>query len=218
MATYTCNACGLAECTICISRDEIESAKLIHTATCPVYGDSIIAGFSLDKPEHYHMKADGYPVRYKDEAGRPNRCLVCGAECPTPELDCLDCKIFEKDVGTYTVKKMRAIRENPMKHAPGMPAEEEDEEEEEIFQDDAEDDSFVEDDLDEPEKINGVWRCPLTNDNLCDAPELAEARNCEKCEHVLDCGPADTFTAAQSAIHEEIKKAANVESNPTPNS
>ena len=42
MATYTCNACGLAECTIGISRDEVESAKLIHTATCPVYGDSMV--------------------------------------------------------------------------------------------------------------------------------------------------------------------------------
>lgn len=216
MATYTCNACGLAECTIGISRDEVESAKLIHTATCPVYGDSIIAGFTLDKPEQYHMKADGYPVRYKDEAGRPNRCLVCGMECPTPELDCLDCKIFEKDVGTYTVKKMRAIRENPMKYVPGMPSDEE-EDEEEIFQDDEEDESCAENDIYEPVKINDVWRCPLTSDHLCDHQAIAEARNCEKCEHVLDYGPADTFTAAQSAIYEEMKKAANVETNPNTN-
>ena len=198
MAIYTCNICGVAACEIHYSRDEEEPAKVIHTANCPLHSD-LVPDFGLEEADQYHLETNGYPVRYDDEHGF-NQCSVIMGQCPTPEADCLDCVLFEKAVGPYTVGKMKAIRNGTNKDIPGCIRHDAEDDGDDIEDTEEPEIGMEEPLLSEPTKIDGVWHCPLTSDELCEFPELAEATACEDCDVVKSYGPADDFSAADHAM------------------
>lgn len=63
---------------------------------------------------------------------------------------------------------------------------------------------FGYDDLDKPTKIDGSWKCPLDEDNVCDHPNLAEKGSCDKCPVAKSYGPADDYSAADAELDKSM--------------
>ena len=90
MASYRCTGCGLGECNVGVSTDEMDPVKFMANFKCTVWGPEC-TDLELEDPEGHHRdKNTGIPLGTKDGA-----CVIDWQPCDKPEI-CDDCKKCKK--------------------------------------------------------------------------------------------------------------------------
>lgn len=90
MANYTCTGCGVGECNVGVSGDEMDPVQFMSRFKCTVWGDECTQLELEDSEGHHRDKNTGIPLGTKD-----GKCVIDWEPCDQPALSDA-CRICQK--------------------------------------------------------------------------------------------------------------------------